>query len=137
MPLPDVIPSPLERDRIRAAGGHTNGRGSHTSFPRDLSPRKRGAGIHYEEDGGGQWQAPSCRWHSPGLGMIPCWGASSEPKRHAPAYDAFGDTLYCSAARAGVTRRYQTTLPVIRNSVDRFRSEERSVCRGGFPLSRE
>ena len=37
--------SPLERDRIRAAGGRTNGRSSYTSFPRKReSTRRRAVG---------------------------------------------------------------------------------------------
>jgi hypothetical protein len=57
----------------RSASGlqaHTWETHLYVTFPRRLSLRKRGAGIHYEEEGNGQLQAPSCRWHSPGPGNI-------------------------------------------------------------------
>src|SRR5215210_4941436 len=68
------------------------------SFPRGLSPRKRGAGIHYyDEEVRGRSLPPSCRWHSPGLGM-------NRSTRSVPGKAPIPETCYLQAEGSVLTR---------------------------------
>ena len=62
----EIIPRPFPQDRVRASGTHMGGP------PLHVIPAK--AGIHYYEEARGRWLAPSCRWHSPGLGITHLFG---------------------------------------------------------------
>ena len=82
----------------------------HTSLPRNLSPPKRGAAIHYYEEAcAPSAETPSYRWHSPGLGIKP-----RNPKkpphqvRDYPADHKILDDAFASAAAVITCRRMLT-----------------------------
>src|SRR5215212_11888291 len=56
------IPSPYERDRIRAMD----------TYPRSheiVIPAKAGIHYHHEKEARARWLTAACRWHLPGLGI--------------------------------------------------------------------